>query len=251
MSTEPPRFTLYCSPDSANYVVRAYLDMQRLGYSDRPVDRSRNQQRSAAYLALNPQGLLPVLTDGDAVLFETGAILLHLSEAADDPAYTEPSRRAELLKWLFWVSNTFHADLRLAFYTHRYTGDVDAQAVVREGVRARVSEHLGLLEGALEQRQTLGLTGDTASAADVYALICLRWALLYPGGAPALASDAEDRRPHWTARWPRLAALAATIERDPGFRRATAAEAIPVGAPLTAPQRPDVDPDLVTATSNA
>ena len=44
------------------------------------VDRAGNAHKSPAYLRLNPNGLIPVLEDGDLVLYETAAIVLHLAD---------------------------------------------------------------------------------------------------------------------------------------------------------------------------
>ncbi len=60
------------------------LEELDLSYGEIIVDRSRGGQRDPAFLALNPQGLLPVLIDPDQAepLFETAAILLHLTRPA-------------------------------------------------------------------------------------------------------------------------------------------------------------------------
>ena len=42
-------------------------------------DVYKRQHKSREYLKLNPNGLIPVLVDGDLVLYETAAICLHLS----------------------------------------------------------------------------------------------------------------------------------------------------------------------------
>ena len=59
--------------------------------------QARNQ--SGEYLEKNPQGLIPVLEDGETVLFETGAILWHLAEKTgrlgpNGPDVTDPKARA-------------------------------------------------------------------------------------------------------------------------------------------------------------
>jgi glutathione S-transferase len=74
--------TLYWSPDSANVVVRTVLEELGVAYQDVLVDRAGGVHSSAAYRAMNPQGLLPVLVvpDQDEPLFETAAILLWLAE---------------------------------------------------------------------------------------------------------------------------------------------------------------------------
>ncbi len=222
---------LHWSPDSANLVVRIALERFGLTFEGARVDRAARAQDGPAYRALNPQGLIPVLEDGPLVLFETGAILLHLAERVgrwgpEGPPTAEPGPRAAALAWLFYVSNTVHADLRLGFYAHRYVGDAEQPALL-EGVRRRVAGHCALLEDRLAAGP---LVAEGPTVVEDYALVCLRWAQIYPrAGRPLLAG---------LAPWPRLAALAARREHDTALRTACAAEAIPLAAPLTRPERP-------------
>ncbi len=197
------------------------------------IDRARGDHRTPGYLALNPQGLIPVLQDGDLVLFETGAILWHLAERSgrlggDGPPASDARARAAMLKWLFYLSNTPHAELRAAFYTPRYVDAEEAIAPLRRGLAARLRLHLDLVE---EQLAAGGLVGAEVTLADIYLAVLLRWAQLYPTGEPALDG---------LAAWPRVFALCRRIEDRPAAARAFVAEAIPPRSAITAPQRPDL-----------
>lgn len=229
---------LHWSPDSANIVVRLALEELGLPYEGLRVDRGRGGLREPGYLALNPQGLLPVLEDGELVLFETGAILLHLADRAGrlgpgGPEAHAPAPRATFLKWLFYLSNTLHADLRAAFYSHRYI-DEEAMPALRAGLARRVTGHLTLLEAQLSPEGWLAAGSPTL--VDLYLAVCLRWARLYPSGA-ALLRGLDGV--------PRLGAMLAALEARPAVMRAFAAERIH-GQPLTAPGPPDLPADAVT-----
>lgn len=65
--------------------------------------------RDAGHLAHQPFGQVPWLTDGDISIFESGAILLHLSQRSDALAPTDPRGRAEALEWLFAALNSVEA----------------------------------------------------------------------------------------------------------------------------------------------
>lgn len=230
---------LHWSPDSANLVVRLALEELGLNYEAVRVDRARGGLTTPGYLRLNPQGLLPVLEDGGLVLFETGAILLHLADRTGrlgphGPEAGAPPARAAFLRWLFYLSNTLHADLRAAFYSHRYVdGDATVPAL-RAGLARRVAGHCGLLEAQLSPAGWL--VADMPTLVDLYLSACLRWARLYPIGTPVL---------HGLDSWPRLRAASATLEARPAVRRACAAEHIG-GKPLTAPAPPDLPTEEVT-----
>lgn len=228
---------LYWSPDSANLVVRIVLELFDMQYQAVRLNRGAGDHKTESYLARNPQGLVPVLEDGEVVLFETGAILWHLMERAgrigpEGPAMCDQAARAAALRWMFYLSNTVHADLRCAFYSNRYVPEEMVPAF-RDGVRARMKQHCDLMEAQIGQG---GLVGPSISGPDVYLCVCLRWALIYP--APAILDGLEA--------WPRIAALAGRIESLPGARRAFEAEFIPPNRALTAPKRPDLPAAEVT-----
>jgi len=64
--------------------------------------------RDAAYLAQNPSGKVPTLVDDDGfVLWESGAILLHLAEKHPQGQLfpVNPHRRADVLRWMFFAAN--------------------------------------------------------------------------------------------------------------------------------------------------
>ncbi|MFL9936724.1 glutathione S-transferase N-terminal domain-containing protein [Paraburkholderia sp. RL18-103-BIB-C] len=72
---------------------------------------------TAEYLALNPNGLVPTLVDGDFVLWESNAIVRYLASAAGNEALlpVEPKERAGVERWMDWQLATLWATLRVAF----------------------------------------------------------------------------------------------------------------------------------------
>ena len=213
-------YTLFYSPDSANLVVRMALEEIGAPYEALEVDRRQSAQRSPAFLKFNPQGLLPVLVDPaqDEPLFETAAILLHL---ADQHAALKPlqvSARGRFLKWLFYLSNTLHADLRMLFYTERYAADTAAVAALRAHLHSRVLGHLALLEAELARHGRPWLLGPEMSVCDLYLAACVRWLQLYPRGDKLSARSLDAL--------PRLQALLQELELRRAVRRAFALEGI-------------------------
>jgi glutathione S-transferase len=185
-------YTLYYSPDSANLVVRMALEEANASYMTTLVDRSRGGQRSAEFLSLNPQGLLPVLTDGDTVLFETAAILLYL---VDRHSGLGPSpgngARADLYRWLFYISNTVHAELRMRFYATRFVVDANHAGSLRSAVGSRLRTHLELLDGVIRRHGNGWLLDTGFSVCDLYLAVCCRWMVLYPMGDAVSSEEIE------------------------------------------------------------
>ncbi len=219
-------YRLYYAPDNASLIVRLALEELGLPYKTSLVGRATGGQTAPDYLALNPHGLIPTLDTPDGPIFETGAILLWLADThgALAPAPADPDR-ATFLKWLFFTSNTLHANLRMLFYPRKYAGtEPAAQIALRAQTKANLLTHLARLDDlAATQAPVLG--GIPLTMLDLYVCACLRWMALYPEGETAWFS---------LARTPHLARLAARIEQRHSVKRAIRAEGLGP-KPFTAP----------------
>jgi len=104
---ETTTMKLYHSPLSPNG-KRARICAAELGLAleDAPIDFARGDARSPDYLALNPMGKVPTLTDGPLVLWESAAILYYLA-AKNGPSALWPAdvhAQADTMRWLFFCS---------------------------------------------------------------------------------------------------------------------------------------------------
>jgi len=73
-----------------------------------PVDLKAGEQRSPDFRALNPNGKVPVLTDGAFHLWESNAIMCYLSDVAGADLWPRDSKRQiEVMRWLNWDANHF------------------------------------------------------------------------------------------------------------------------------------------------
>src|SRR5690606_29222828 len=72
----------------------------------------------AAYVALNPNRLVPCLEDGDSVLWESNAIVRYLAAQYGEGALwlAEPRKRAQADKWMDWATSTLAAPFRIVFW---------------------------------------------------------------------------------------------------------------------------------------
>jgi glutathione S-transferase len=217
-------YTLHYAPDNASLIIRIVLEMAGIPYTTTLVNRATQEQTSAAYRALNPAGLIPTLITPHGPLSETGAILLLLGDQhALAPAPDSPLR-LPYLKWLFYIANTAHPDMRQLFYPSRFTGD-EGRASHFALNTARINANFALLEqAALNHASLFAPTGLLLP----YTAALQRWAHLYPTAA---------------ARWfrlsdtPTLARLAAALESTPATQRAALAEGLGP-TPFTAPALP-------------
>lgn len=72
------------------------------------VDLAKGEHKAPAFLAINPNGKIPALQDGDVTLWESNAIMCHLARKAQSDLWpNDPAKQIEVLKWLFWNSEHF------------------------------------------------------------------------------------------------------------------------------------------------
>jgi glutathione S-transferase len=96
---------LYYFPSPNPQKVRFALNELGLECETVPVDLIKGEQRLHEFLALNPAGKVPVLVDGDLVLWESHAILAYLGEKTGKHWPTSLAARADALRWLFYLTS--------------------------------------------------------------------------------------------------------------------------------------------------
>lgn len=223
-------YVLHYAPDNASLVIRLAMEEMGVAYCNALVDRSTNAQRDPSYLALNPNGLIPVLETPHGPMFETGAILLWLADTrgAMAPGPQEPDR-VGFLKWLFFLSNTVHPDLRINFYTHLYAGtNQETQTAVLNQIQARLVTHLRHLEDLAASNPSY-LGASKPSVLDYYLACMMRWMALYPA----------KRDKSWFSldATPNLASMLQRLQERPAVQVAAKAEGLGP-TPFTQPLHP-------------
>lgn len=169
---------LHYFPGNASMTPHMLLEELGVPYERVLVDRTTNAHRSPAYLKLNPNGKIPVLVDGDLVLYETAAIVLHLvdthPEAGLAPA-VGTAERAMFYKWLLWLANTLQAEMPLYFYSDRWADDAAGAAQVKQHAEAHIAGMIDQLEGELAHHGGPWFAGERFSALDPYVFMLCRW----------------------------------------------------------------------------
>ena len=171
---------LHHFPSTASMVPHLLLEELGLRFERVLVDRVNGEQKRPDYLKLNPNGLIPVLTDGDLVLYETAAIALHLcdthSSAGLAPALGTPER-AHFYKWLMWLTNTLQSTLMVYFYPERWVdaGNLHGAGEVKKHAENRIRGQLDQLDAELARHGGPWLLGDRYTALDPYLFTLCRW----------------------------------------------------------------------------
>ena len=213
--------TLYFSPSTAAMAPHILLEELGVPFEKKLIDTALQAHRSAEFLKLNPNGLVPALVDGDLVLYEAAAICLHLCDTHPQ-AMLAPAlgtaARAHFYKWLIWLTNTLQAALVIYFYPHRWVddGNVAGAAEVQAHAEQRIHDLLDQLDDALAQQQALHsapwLLGVDYSAVDLYAFTLCRWTRKFA------AWPARDR--------PHLGPYLQRVLARPAVQRVMAAEGL-------------------------
>ncbi len=95
---------LYTAPTPNGWKVSVALEELELPYETHVVDLSKGEQHEPAFLAKNPNGRIPVITDRDTgiTVFESGAILIYLAEKAGRLLPSDTAGRYRVLQWLMF-----------------------------------------------------------------------------------------------------------------------------------------------------
>jgi len=154
-----------------------HIVLEWIGATYDLVEMNRASVKSPDYLALNPNGNVPLLEDGDFLLTENVAILVYLAELHPEARLLgdgTPRGRAEVLRWLAFLNSDVHGAFKPIFSPwHFYPDEAGAPQVV-EAARGRVRDFLERLDAQLDQRDWLA---GERSIADPYLFVMLRWAV--------------------------------------------------------------------------
>ena len=184
---------LHYYPSNASIAPHILLEEMGVRFELKLVDRARRAHKSADYLKLNPNGLIPVLVDGDLVLYETAAIVLHLVDSEAGRAFAPPvgtAARAHFYKWLVWFTNTVQATQLMYFDPENYLRPGSpATSEVKEVAQTKVGGHLKQMDDELARHRGPWMLGHTYSALDIYAFMLCRWTRAYTGPAAKPARE--------------------------------------------------------------
>lgn len=208
-------YVLHSVPDWASLIVHLTLEEMGVPFARRVLDPEASDLGSPAYRAINPQGLIPALETPDGPMFETGAILLYLSERHGlAPAPGTPDRAA-FLSWFGFVAATLHPTTMALLHPYRAAGEELAEEVGTRA-RARLVAQLGTIEQMVTERRPSWLSAEP-SVLGYYLGVMMRWAQAFPyveGQGVAVAD------------YPALKAILAALETRPAAQRVAEREGL-------------------------
>jgi glutathione S-transferase len=129
------------------------------------------------YLALNPNGHIPTLVDGDTVIWESMAINLYLARKYDQglwPTTLEDEGRA--FQWSFWAMTEVEEPLLTALMHRMFLPENERDPAKAEDALKRLQKPLAVLEGELEGKDYL--VENRFTVADLNVASVLAWSAL-------------------------------------------------------------------------
>ena len=186
--------------------VALFLEEAGIPYEPIPVDTRKGDQHKPEFLAINPNGKVPAIVDGDAVVFDSNAILLYLAEKTGKflPEST-PKARGELLSWLMFVASGVGPYSGQSVHFRNYAPEKLPYAINRYAYEAQ--RHFGIIDTRLASRHYMLGEAYTIVDMDVWG-----WARMVPF---ILGDDA------WS-KFPNLKRLFDEISARPAAQRANA-----------------------------
>jgi GST-like protein len=170
--------------------IALFLEESGLPYEPIPVDTRKGEQHAAAYRAINPNGKVPAIVDGDVTVFDSNAILLYLGEKTGK--FMPPSTRAghaALYSWLMFVGTGVGPYSGQAVHFKHHAPEKLPYAINRYDFEAR--RHYKILDARLADHRYM--LGDTYTIVDM----CLwGWARIAPFviGEEAMAQFGNVKR---------------------------------------------------------
>lgn len=190
---------LYITTTSGNaWKVRLLLSMLKISYETVDLDPKKGELKSPQFLKLNPRGQVPVLVDGDQVIWDSTACLVYLGRKYGGEQWlpTDAEQLAQIQQWLALSNNELHYGLQWARGVKtgiRSIGSYDEYAAYgRNG--------LAVLEGRLKDHDWLACGRPTIAD-----LACYCYTSVSPEGGFDLAAH------------PAVAAWVKRVEALPGW----------------------------------
>lgn len=152
-------------------------------YLDSPVefvrvDIAKGEQKQPEFLAINPNGKVPTLENGEVTLWESPAIMCYLAQKAGSDLWpSDPARQIDVIRWLSWDTAHFSRHASRLFW-QRYVkptfglGEPDRQEI--EDATGFFKQFAAVLNDHLKGREYV--VGDQLSVADFAVASLLPWA---------------------------------------------------------------------------
>ncbi|HWP60014.1 MAG TPA: glutathione S-transferase family protein [Candidatus Acidoferrales bacterium] len=174
--------TLYFSPGACSLASHIGLEETGAPYQAKPILLSKGEQRTEAYLKINPRGKVPALDVDGKVLVENTAILTYLARRFPEKKLLprDPFEEARCISTMCWFSSIVHPSYQRANRPERFAESEAAYAAVKENGRKSFWANCQEIDSMFQGKDWI--MGSEYTLVDPYALVFYGWGLR--GGFP-------------------------------------------------------------------
>jgi GST-like protein len=200
----PDRIQLYSLPTPNGVKVSIALEELGLPYEPHLVDILKNESNTPPFLSLNPNGKIPAIIDPDGPggkplgLFESGAILLYLTDKTGKLMPTDAARRYETIQWVFFQMAAIGPMFGQVGYFHKFAGREIADKRPLERYQNETKRLLAVMETRLTGRTWI--MDDEYTIADISMLGWVRNLIGFYGARELVDFDKLKHVPAWLER---------------------------------------------------
>ena len=174
--------TLYFSPGACSLASHIGLEETGAPYEAKPTLLAKGEQKTEAYLKINPRGKVPALSVDGKIITENTAILTYLARRFPEKKLmpTDPVEEARCIATMAWFSNIVHPSYQRYMRPERFAEAEAAQAAVKETGRKSFWANCQEIDSMLQGKDWI--LGSQYTLADGYALVFYGWGVR--GGFP-------------------------------------------------------------------
>ncbi|MEG0973477.1 MAG: glutathione S-transferase family protein [Comamonas sp.] len=201
--------SLYYAPGTCAQAVLIALNEAGANFEAKRLSLAEGEQRSPAYLAINPKGRVPTLVTPQGVLSETSALLLYVAQthpAAQLAPLDDAFRLARMQEFNSYLASTVHVNHAHRTRAARWADDEAAQKAMKAKVPQNMHESFKVIEQHYLSDKPW-VMGDQYTVSDGYLFTIAGW----------LKNDDVD-----IADFPRVAAHFERVRTRPAVQRALA-----------------------------
>ena len=208
------KLELYFAPGACSFVPHVALEAVKAAtgqdFEPKLVKLHKGEQKTPEYLAMNPNGQVPVLVAEGKPLSQIVAICEYLDRAFPKAGLlpTEAWARAQALSQLAWMNNSVHPTFTHVFRAAEFAAGEAAQADVKQVAATKFRKHLERIQGWTAAAKPYWF-GDRITCHDAYAFTLLRW-----GGYAGIDPQSLPSYAAYVQRVIAAAPVAAALERE-------------------------------------
>ena len=158
------------APSGNCHKIRLFLSLLQIPYQSVPVDVANLQQKSAPFLKMNPLGQVPVLKDGETVVWDSQAILVYLARQYAAPSWLplDAVGLSRVMEWLSTAANEVARGPSLLRVHYKF-----GRAIAMEDAQQLTTVVLQILEQHLKSADWLAAEHITIADIAIYSYIAL------------------------------------------------------------------------------